>query len=243
MAPDPRAIYVGGMQKLKPLAERSGFLGWTERQRLANPNSAGAHVGSMFAIFDVDEMARRDTPWWTYQAAAVVDAFLKGRRDARVFEFGSGASTVWLARRAGHVDAVEHHAGFAETVKELLAGEPGLTEKVDLHLVEAGKSTGKPGEILSQKPGFAGMEFTDYVDTINKVDGKFDLISIDGRVRQDCLAASIGHLADDGIIVYDDSYRPRYRSAIKTSGLVAHGYGGLVPSLPHPSVTTILSRG
>jgi len=45
----------------------------------------------------VDDLVNLDIPWWTYGAIDAVQQHLeslKGR--ARLFEFGSGASTVWL---------------------------------------------------------------------------------------------------------------------------------------------------
>ena len=67
-------------------------------------------------------MVTLDVPWWTYRAIDDVEDWLAARdRPARVFEYGSGASTVWLARRSGSVHSVEHDTGFAALMDDLLA--------------------------------------------------------------------------------------------------------------------------
>src|SRR5206468_7996350 len=71
-------------------------------------------AASLTRVHDVDAMIELDVPWWTYRAGDAVDRWLAVRpRPVRVFEFGSGASTVWLAARADEVCSVEHHRGFA----------------------------------------------------------------------------------------------------------------------------------
>ncbi|HEY0953010.1 MAG TPA: hypothetical protein VGD85_22645, partial [Nocardioides sp.] len=70
-------------------------------------------VRSWLAIYDLDDMLALDVPWWTFAAADAVEDFLRARPGARVLEWGSGASTVWLARRAGSVVTVEHDPAWA----------------------------------------------------------------------------------------------------------------------------------
>ena len=147
-----------------------------------------------------------------------------------------GASTLWLARRVDEVHTVEHHAGFAERMRPEFAAHPHVT----LHQVEARWST-RPG-VPSGKAGHEGLDFADYVAAIDRVGGRFDLIVIDGRAREACLMAAIPHLAADGLIVYDNSGRRRYRSAIEESGLVERRFAGLTPTLPYPEQTSLLAH-
>jgi len=67
-------------------------------------------------------IAELGVPWWTYRAIDVVDAWMLGRaRPIRVFEYGSGASTLWLAGRADEVISIEHHLGSSEVIGPALA--------------------------------------------------------------------------------------------------------------------------
>ncbi len=192
---------------------------------------------SLTRVHDSLAIAELDVPWWTYAAIDVVDAWLRSRRrPIRVFEFGSGASTLWLARRVDEVHAVEHHASFAARMRPEFAAHRHIT----LHQVEARPAT-RPG-VPSRKPGHQGLDFADYVATIDRVGGRFDVIVIDGRAREACLQASIPHLAADGLIVYDNSGRRRYRRAMEASGLVERRFRGLTPTLPYPEQTSLLER-
>ena len=190
---------------------------------------------SLTRVHDSLAIAELDVPWWTYRAIDVVDVWLAARpTPARVFEYGSGASTIWLARRAAEVHSVEHHAGFGAMMAERLAPE----SNVHLEVVEAAPSA-QP-QVPSGKEDHAGLDFAAYVDAMDAVDGTFDLVVVDGRAREACLAKAVTRLAAGGIVVYDNSARRRYRAAIEDSGLQEHALRGLTPTLPYPDQTSVL---
>lgn len=193
---------------------------------------------SLLAIHDIDALIRLDVPWWTYDAIEKVDAFLAARPHARVFEWGSGASTVWLAKRAGNVTSIDHDAPWVEFSAPRLAEQDNAT----VELVPADAQPDPDQRFLSGKPGYAGQTFRAYVEAIERQEGRFDLIVIDGRARAACLDRAIERLARGGVIVFDNSHRARYRKAIADSGLRAKVTRGLVPSLPLPDQTTLLRR-
>jgi precorrin-6B methylase 2 len=193
---------------------------------------------SLLAIYDIDALIRLDVPWWTYDAIEKVEAFLEDRPGARVFEWGSGASTVWLAKRAGSVVSIDHDAPWVEFSAPRLA-EQGNAR---VELVPADAQPDPDPRFLSGKAGYAGQTFRAYVEAIDRHEGRFDLIVIDGRARAACLDKAVERLARGGLIVFDNSHRARYRKAIAASGLRAKVTRGLVPSLPLPDQTTLLRR-
>jgi len=239
LIPNAKSLYVGGVRLVEPVARRSGLLNWlgaaSQKHRLAH------WLRSLFAIHDIDALVALDVPWWTYDAIAEVDAFLAARPGARVFEYGSGASTVWLARRAGEVISVEHDGGWHALVAGRLAALD-LPASVDHRYVPA-DTAGAEGdpEYLSDKPGHAGLSFKTYASAIDAEDGPFDLIVIDGRARNACLAHARTRLSPGGLIVFDNSGRARYGDAIARSDLEARRLRGLTPSLPYREETTLLT--
>jgi SAM-dependent methyltransferase len=209
----------------------------------AKPVNAREHryrhwLQSLLAIYDIDALIRLDVPWWTYDAIGKVEAFLTSRPGARVFEYGSGASTVWLAKRAGSIISIDHDAPW------VAFSAPRLAElgNARVELVPADVTPDADARFVSGKPGYEGKSFRAYVEAIDAQPGQFDLIVIDGRARGACLAQAAGRLAPGGMIVFDNSHRPRYRQAIAQSGLRAEVTRGLVPSLPLPDQTTLLVR-
>lgn len=192
-------------------------------------------LNSLVRVHDSLAIAELGVPWWTYRAIDVVDAWLLARPGPiRVFEYGSGASTFWLAERADEVITVEHHPGFSEIIGPALADVSGVT----FRFVPA-PSDG-PVRIGSAKPGNAGLDFYDYVHAIDDESGDFDVVVIDGRAREACLEVAASRLTPGGIVIFDNTRRRRYREAIEASELTERRLPGLTPTLPYPDQTSIL---
>lgn len=124
----------------------------------------------------------RPVPWMTYPAIS----FLRDRTrpSFRVFEYGSGNSTRWWAPRVASVVACEHDRHWFDQVsKDLPENAVVMLRDVD-----------------SEAYPRAAME----------IGGVFDIIVIDGRRRVDCAHASLSALADDGVVVWDDTNRVEY---------------------------------
>ncbi|NNE96468.1 MAG: class I SAM-dependent methyltransferase [Acidimicrobiales bacterium] len=189
---------------------------------------------SQFAVYSIEDLVALDTPWWTYKAIDEVESWLEQRPKTVVFEWGSGASTVWLQKRATSVTSVEHDETFSSIVQPYLGDNSTL-------LVRPGVSSEHP-RIGSAKRGFTQLDFTAYVEAIDEVEGKFDLIVIDGRARSVCLERATSRLNDGGIIVFDNSHRRRYQDALGGTHLRLSRTRGLTPASPYPTETSLLRR-
>ncbi len=227
--------YVKGMRLVRGIVQPPGSsVGVVS----ARENRYRHWLQSLLAIHDIDALIRLDVPWWTYDAIEQVEDFLNARPHARVFEYGSGASTVWLAKRAGSVNSVDHDAGWIDFSRPRLSELGNAT----VELVGADTVPDADPHYHSGKSGYRGTSFRTYVHSIDRSEGQFDLIVVDGRARSACLAKAVSRLADDGMIVFDNSHRARYRKAIGECGLETTVTRGLVPSLPVPDQTTLLRR-
>ena len=192
---------------------------------------------SLTCVHDSLAISKLGVPWWSYTAIDQVDRWLAFRpHPIRVFEYGSGASTIWLADRADEVYSTEHHQGFAEYLS------PTLLSITTVRFIVVPPTPSKGAKTPSGKEGNENLDFSDYVAAIDQVNGPFDLIVVDGRARQSCLARACERLAEDGIIVFDNSARRRYREAIEGCGLIEQKFRGLVPTLPYPDQTSILHQ-
>jgi hypothetical protein len=164
---------------------------------------------------DVDS---RPIPWYSYP----VVEFLSRRvgPEMHVFEFGSGNSTLWWAERVESVTAVEHHPQWAARMATTVPDNVSL-----LHV---------PLE-----------EDSDYCRSTRHADKQFHVIVIDGRDRVNCARNCLGALRDDGVIVWDDSQRSRYRSGhryLARRDFRRVEFVGLGPMDPHPRETSIFYR-
>jgi hypothetical protein len=213
-----------------------GLLGLLDRW--AARSRAGLWLRSLLSIYDLEDLLRYDVPWWTFEASDRIADFLSARPQARVFEWGSGASTVWLSRRAGTVTSIEHDAAWADIV------EPVLPANAVVHVVSPVPAVGAPGEQLSDKVGFEGLDFGDYVAAVDDLDGTFDLVVVDGRARNACFHRAVSRLAPGGVLVFDNVDRQRYREAIASSPVAVdvEWTRGLTPALPYPTRTALVRR-
>ena len=64
-------------------------------------------------------------PWMPYSAAAWLNSAL--RTSDRVFEFGAGSSTLWLAERVESVTSVEHDPTWERMLRQRLPSNVELT--------------------------------------------------------------------------------------------------------------------
>jgi hypothetical protein len=232
MHPMKRA-YVSLVRLLAAIARTVGLLRCLERNKQSR---VCLYLRSLFSIYDAKDLAKLDLPWWTFGAIDYIDAILRergGRMTA--FEYGSGASTLWLARRCQTVHSVEHDPDWAAQTR-LLCQQHGNVTIAEVPATPASAST----RCRSKRAGWTTRSFDRYVESIRAYPFDFDLIVIDGRCRAECLPEAKRKLKDGGLIVFDNSNRCRYRDAISGARLETKVFRGLVPGLPFPGETTVL---
>lgn len=228
-----KAAYVAIARAVRGALTALGLLGLIDR--LARRHRTVLWLRSWLAIYDLGDLARLDVPWWTFRAADEVGEFLAGREHTRVLEWGSGASTLWLSRRASEVTAIEHDPSWGAGVAAMVPSHVRV-------LVEEPVWSDSPA-VPSAKPGFAGLDFAAYVEAVRELEGEFDLIVIDGRARGACLVEALPRLASGGLIVFDNVDRERYRTALeRVPGLDVLMTRGLTPCLPYPTRTALVRR-
>jgi hypothetical protein len=180
-------------------------------------------------------------PWVTFEAMRLLER--RVRPDSRVFEYGSGGSTVFLGRRAGQVVSVEHDPAWYATVREAVSAIPS----VELVLAEP-RPPRHPDEaaFASTSPGLETMTFIDYVKVVDRYpEHHFDLLIVDGRARPSAFFRAESKVRVGGIVLLDDSERSRYRPAIETArraGWIEHGRLGPKPFTPLFARTTVWTK-
>ena len=121
----------------------------------------------------------------------------------RVLEFGSGSSTLAIAKRVKRLISVEHNEGFYKSTLKTL--QDNQIKNVGLFHVPANAEPIGPDDGTAE--GFA-----DYIALPMKyaANEKFDLIFIDGRARVACAKVSVdNYLKPGGIIFIHDYGHPK----------------------------------
>lgn len=117
---------------------------------------------------------RPERPWISYEAQALIAPVLT--KDSVVLEFGSGMSTIWYARRAGHLISIEDDRGWFDSIADRLARHKNVDYR-----------------FAADKASYVGQD-----------DRQYDLIMIDGKWRDECARFAVDHLRPGGIIYLDN---------------------------------------
>ena len=156
-----------------------------------------------------------ELPWIAIGAVNEIKKNLHA--EMRIFEYGSGGSTLFFAKRVKKVVSVEHHPAWYSIVKKKL--EDKNISKVSLELVEPSKGLNENSNHYKsyvEEEEYADFDFYNYVHAIDQYKCEyFDLILIDGRARPKCLQVSISKLKNGGMLVFDNADRKNYKEAIK----------------------------
>jgi hypothetical protein len=154
-------------------------------------------------------------PWFTYPAIEYLRKFDFSTK--RVFEYGCGNSSLFWARHAKEVIAVESDERWYRYV-----------------------SSARPKNMVllleSARDG--------YVTSIRRQNGRFDIIVIDGKWRNACTTTSIDYLNEGGMIIFDNS--DCYAGAcsrIRKLGFFQIDFNGFGPINGYAWTTSIFVKG
>jgi len=187
-------------------------------------------------------------PWISFYAIGFLERIV--RPDMRVFEYGSGGSTLFWADRVKEVVSVEHDRRWFNKLQEAIRRERIGNVRYILAEPEpdadnGGKDISDPAAYVSDDPHYAGMNFERYVRTIDEYpEGYFDIVVVDGRARPSCIAHAKAKVKPGGRLIIDNTERPYYQSAVRAAGQQwkTRIFGGPVPYIYHFSDTTILQK-
>ena len=198
----PRSAVSGLLRFLRLKTHPKSFLNTTGLARSFRENRPVDQFGSPL-------------PWLNYSLIRLLDERLHD--GLRVFEYGSGYSTLYFAARTKSVISVEH---VSEWVQELLPFLP------------------TNAQVTAVAPG------ADYIQAPS-THPPFDVVLVDGLDRVDCVHAALPALTPAGVIILDDTHRTEYQTLL--AQLRQKGYKTLTLYGPKPTSiieaqTTIIYR-
>jgi hypothetical protein len=157
-------------------------------------------------------------PWYTYPA---IDFLTQRRFEGKnVLEFGGGQSTLWWSARARSVLTVEEDAEWHERLRSRVGGN------VSLHHIpvdHATRSVASVKNVLDAQPNRA-----------------FDVIVVDGHLRQEVTALAFDYLAQDGAMILDNSEGYGFYEEIKGRDCRRIDFFGFAPGVSLRHCTSIV---
>jgi hypothetical protein len=202
-------------------------------------------VKSVFDNWFVNKSTLNEhTLWVPYEVHEWLRRYLKPYM--RVFEYGSGGSTIFFAERVKEVIAVEHdydwkRAVEAELLKLELKNVTILMYKGELDFMQK-PDYAELGEYRSTV--YPNYNFKRYVKSIlTYPDNYFDLVSIDGVARPSCVLNAMSKVKPNGYIMIADSDRSHYRKGfVLLENWKKHELSGPKPTSIYPGQTTIWKK-
>lgn len=153
-------------------------------------------------------------PWYTYPAIEFLESL--NLKESRVFEYGCGNSSIFWAERSREVFSVENSSEWAQIVRALQV--PRLT------IIEA-------------------MEQDAYVNAVDSVGGKFDVVIVDGRFRRSCAQSACRVVHENGMIIFDNAdWYPDACEDLRKQGWFQIDFSGLGPINPYAWTTAVFLK-
>ena len=165
-------------------------------------------------------------PWMADAAVRFISASCKP--SGRVFEFGSGASTLFFSTRVSEVCSVEHNPDWFRDMEQE-TGRRGI-KNVTLRLMagqpkEDGREAGAPDDPLQYSSVFEAYKKVSFYGYASSIDAwpeeYFDMIVVDGRARPSCMLHAWPRLRKGGLLVLDNSDRPHYQASVAETDRLA----------------------
>jgi len=166
----------------------------------------------------VVDAANNPVPWVTYPFIQFIGDRLNSAQD--VFEFGSGNSTLYYAKKTRSVTSVDHDMFWYDKIKS------SMPSNVNLFYCELGN----------------GDDYCNYATKTGKL---YDIIIVDGMDRVTCCMNNISALKPNGVMVLDDTERSEYDEAtafLKKEGFKRIDFWGTAPTVYYLRCTTLFYR-
>lgn len=157
-------------------------------------------------------------PWVTYPFIDFIEKRLD--KTLKVYEFGSGFSTLFYATRTHNITSVEHNLDWYKKMKSLAPSN---------------------AEIVFCAEDINGL----YSKSIGMKNEVYDVIIVDANDRINCTKQALSALSVKGVLVLDDSDRYEYEEAfdfMKKSGFKEITFWGISPGYFNRKATTVFYR-
>ncbi len=170
-----------------PSKPRSALSGWLRFLRLRTHAKSFLNSTGLARSYRENrpvDAAGEPLPWLNYSMIRLLDERLHD--GLRVFEYGSGYSTLYFAARVHSVTSVEHVGEWVAELGRFLPANVAL-------------------EAVGPGP--------DYIQAPTK-HNPFDVVLVDGLDRVDCVKTALTAITAGGVIILDDTHRPEYQALL-----------------------------
>jgi hypothetical protein len=160
-------------------------------------------------------------PWYPIPFIKFLDERLTANMN--IFEFGSGSSSKWYAKRVKHVISIENNPVWYTKYLE------SLEENSECHLFESHPVDHYLNSVFSQE----ASEPTHYAQSIRELGAHSDIIVVDGIDRNNCIFEAIQIAGPKTVIILDNlEYAKGYELGLgflEQAGFRSISFWGVAP--------------
>lgn len=163
-----------------------------------------------------DFLLWKPSPWITYDSIEHLDLFLRGISKAKIFEYGSGGSTLFWIKYGAKVVSIEHDPSWYNKINKQI----DQNIELDYRLIKPeyqgeewsiNSDPAKPEDYATSDEKLRNYSFENYVKQVdNFPEEYFDLVVIDGRSRPACIRHCASKVRSEGLLLLDNSDRSYY---------------------------------
>jgi hypothetical protein len=185
--------------------------------KMLSNSSQRKHTIRWLESLQKDYLLRSCQPWLAFDAIDILSSLpLNGQR---IFEYGSGGSTLFWLKHGALLTSIEHDKAWYDLLQQQYIGKAS----VDYRLVPPefissdNVNPSVPDGYGSGDKQFAQCTFRSYASQIDEFpDEFFDLVLVDGRARPSCIKHAHNKVKIGGILVLDNSDRKYYLERTST---------------------------
>lgn len=213
--------------------------------KLLKSQNQRKHVFKWIRTTREGRFLKQKIPWLTFDAIGFLNTI--PLQSKKVFEWGSGGSTLFWLKKGAYVVSVEHDPQWYEKMKLILT----KTENVDYKLIEPEIRKIESNLIDPSDPeaylssNSKEHSFYKYASIIDQFENDyFDVILVDGRARPSCIMHAVKKIKPGGLLILDNSDRDYYLSKTPRylKNFQKEVYSGAVPLVPVFSETTVYKK-
>jgi hypothetical protein len=203
------------------------------------------HILRWIISLQSDYMVRYRQPWITFDAIDFLTNY--NLRNKRVFEYGSGGSTLFWLDKGAICVSIEHDQLWYQKMINVIGDQERadyrfIGSESDISDPSITKDYSDPDQYISSQYTIQKSQYKKYVQQVDEFDdGFFDLILIDGRARPSCIKHSWPKVKSGGLLILDNADREYYtkKTTVFLQNFECMEFLGAVPNTPIMSLTNI----
>ena len=188
-------------------------------------------------------MLATSSPWIAFDAIDYLTRTVHS--GSRVFEYGSGGSTLYWLSLGAQCVSIEHDPSWYALMQSRLKSYSGIDYRLVTATPSDATACGDAADPTCYRSKSDDLLYKDYATQIDLfADQSFDLVVVDGRARPSCIMHGARKVKPGGLLVLDNADRAYYLAQTRQflEGFDCLEFIGAAPGLYEFTQTNVYVR-